>query len=131
MKSLKFALAPLALALVLPGAAMAHDNQPAIAASSALLTVSADGRSNRVRCGPMSRSGAGAPLSISTTTVGKTFCWSLIRIHCFFEMMEPAIFATSRVNMDCRVWMPIGSAARLATSMATVGWIACSPAFTD
>ncbi|WP_309623675.1 SIMPL domain-containing protein [Novosphingobium sp.] len=48
MKSLKFALAPLALALSLPGVAMAHDNQPAIAASSALLTVSADGRSNRV-----------------------------------------------------------------------------------
>lgn len=48
MKSLKFALAPLALALSLPGAAMAHDNQPAIAASSTLLTVSADGRSNRV-----------------------------------------------------------------------------------
>lgn len=48
MKSLKFALAPLALALALPGAAMAHDNQPAIAASSTLLTLSADGRSNRV-----------------------------------------------------------------------------------
>lgn len=48
MKSLKFALAPLALALSLPGVAMAHDNQSAIAASSALLTVSADGRSNRV-----------------------------------------------------------------------------------
>jgi uncharacterized protein len=48
MKSLKFVLAPLALALSLPGVAMAHDNQPAIAASSALLTVSADGRSNRV-----------------------------------------------------------------------------------
>lgn len=48
MKPLKFALAPLALALSLPGAAMAHDSQPAIAAASTLLTVSADGRSNRV-----------------------------------------------------------------------------------
>ena len=48
MKTLKFALAPLVLALSLPGAAMAHDNQPAIAAASTLLTLSADGRSNRV-----------------------------------------------------------------------------------
>jgi len=48
MKSLKFALAPLALALSLPGTAMAHDSQPAIAATSTLLTVSADGKSTRV-----------------------------------------------------------------------------------
>ncbi|MCC6925465.1 SIMPL domain-containing protein [Novosphingobium sp.] len=48
MKSLKFALAPLALALSLPGTAMAHDTQPAIAASSTLLSVSADGKSTRV-----------------------------------------------------------------------------------
>lgn len=48
MKSLKFAFAPIALALSLPGTAMAHDNQPAIAATSTLLTVSADGKSTRV-----------------------------------------------------------------------------------
>jgi hypothetical protein len=48
MKSLKLALAPLALALLLPGAALAHDSQPAIAASSTLLTVSAEGKSTRV-----------------------------------------------------------------------------------
>jgi len=48
MKSLKFALAPFALALALPGTAMAHDTQPAIAATSTLLTVSADGKSTRV-----------------------------------------------------------------------------------
>ena len=48
MKSLKFALAPLALALALPGAAMANDLQTPIAATSTLLTVSADGKTSRV-----------------------------------------------------------------------------------
>lgn len=48
MKSLKFALAPLALALAPPGIAAAHADQPAIAANSALLTLTADGRSARV-----------------------------------------------------------------------------------
>ncbi len=48
MKSLKFALAPLALALALPGAAMANDLQSPIAATSALLTVSAEGKTSRV-----------------------------------------------------------------------------------
>ena len=48
MKSLKFTLAPLALALSLPEAAMAHDTQPAIAASSTLLSISAEGKSTRV-----------------------------------------------------------------------------------
>lgn len=47
MKSLKFALAPLALALSLPGVAMAHSDQPAIAATSTLLTVSAEGKTTR------------------------------------------------------------------------------------
>lgn len=47
MKSLKFALAPLALALALPSVAMAQNNQPAIAATSTLLTISADGKSTR------------------------------------------------------------------------------------
>ena len=47
MKSLKFALAPLALALSLPGAAMAHPDQPAIAANSTLLTVSSEGKTAR------------------------------------------------------------------------------------
>lgn len=47
MKSLKFAIAPLALALALPGVAMAHSDQPAIAAASSLLTLSADGKSAR------------------------------------------------------------------------------------
>lgn len=48
MKSLKFVLAPLALALALPGAAMANDLQTPIAATSTLLTVSADGKTSRV-----------------------------------------------------------------------------------
>jgi len=50
MKSLKFALAPIALALslALPGAAMANDLQTPIAATSTLLTVSADGKTSRV-----------------------------------------------------------------------------------
>ena len=48
MKLLKFALAPLALALSLPGIAVAHSDQPTIAASSTLLTLTADGRSTRV-----------------------------------------------------------------------------------
>ncbi|MFM5954809.1 MAG: SIMPL domain-containing protein [Novosphingobium sp.] len=47
MKSLKFALAPLALALSLPGVAMAHETQPGIAATSTLLTVTAEGKSIR------------------------------------------------------------------------------------
>lgn len=47
MKSLKFALAPLALALSLPGVAMAHETQPGIAATSTLLTVSSEGKSTR------------------------------------------------------------------------------------
>ena len=48
MKALKFALAPLALALSLPGVAVAHADQPMIAASNTLLTLTADGRSARV-----------------------------------------------------------------------------------
>lgn len=47
MKSLCFAIAPLALALTLPGAAMAHSDQPVIAASSTLLTLSVEGKSTR------------------------------------------------------------------------------------
>ncbi|MEQ1641693.1 MAG: SIMPL domain-containing protein, partial [Novosphingobium sp.] len=47
MKSLRFALAPLALAFSLPGAAMAHSDQPAIAATSTLLTITAEGKSVR------------------------------------------------------------------------------------
>ncbi|HEX4848195.1 MAG TPA: SIMPL domain-containing protein [Novosphingobium sp.] len=48
MKSLRFALAPLALSLALPGAAMAHDTQlTAIAPTSTLLTLSAEGKSTR------------------------------------------------------------------------------------
>ena len=47
MKSLKFILAPLALALSLPGVAMAHPDQPAIAATGTLLTVSVEGKSTR------------------------------------------------------------------------------------
>lgn len=64
MKALKFALAPIALALSLPGVAMAHDNQPAIAASSTLLTISAEGRSTRVP--------DLAVFSAGVTTEGKT-----------------------------------------------------------
>ena len=48
MKALKFALAPLALALSLPGVAVAHADQPTIVASNTLLTLTADGRSARV-----------------------------------------------------------------------------------
>ena len=48
MKALKFALAPLALALSLPGVAVAHADQPTIAAANTLLTLTADGRSARV-----------------------------------------------------------------------------------
>jgi uncharacterized protein YggE len=47
MKSLKFALAPLALAFALPGVAMAHSEQSAIAATSTLLTITAEGKSTR------------------------------------------------------------------------------------
>lgn len=47
MKMLKFALAPLALALAMPGVAMAHQDQPAIAATSTLLTLSVEGKSTR------------------------------------------------------------------------------------
>ena len=49
MKSLKFALAPLALALALPGAAMAQNVQsgPVVAAGNTLLSVSGEGRSTR------------------------------------------------------------------------------------
>lgn len=64
MKSLKFALAPLALALSLPGAAMAHDTQSAIAATSTLLTLSAEGKSTRVP--------DKAVFSAGVTTEGKT-----------------------------------------------------------
>ncbi len=48
MKALKFALAPLALALSLPGATAAYADQPMIAANNTLLTLTADGRSARV-----------------------------------------------------------------------------------
>lgn len=64
MKSLKFALAPLALAFSFPGAAMAHDNQPAIAATSTLLTISAEGKSTRTP--------DLAGFSAGVTTEGKT-----------------------------------------------------------
>lgn len=47
MKSLKFALAPIALALSIPGAAMASTDQPAIAVGSTLLSISAEGKSTR------------------------------------------------------------------------------------
>lgn len=47
MKFLRFALAPLTLALAIPGAAMAHSDQSVIAASSTLLTVSVEGKSTR------------------------------------------------------------------------------------
>ena len=48
MKALKFALAPLVLALSLPGVALAHADQPTIAAANTLLTLTAEGRSARV-----------------------------------------------------------------------------------
>lgn len=49
MKSLRSALVPLALFLTLPGAAMAHDlsSGPVVAAGNTLLTLSAEGRTNR------------------------------------------------------------------------------------
>lgn len=49
MKSLKFALAPLALALALPGVAMAQNVQsgPVVAAGNTLLSVSGEGRATR------------------------------------------------------------------------------------
>lgn len=47
MRTLKFALAPLALALSFPGVATAHSDQPAIAATGTLLTVSVEGKSTR------------------------------------------------------------------------------------
>jgi uncharacterized protein YggE len=49
MKLLNFALAPIALALALPGVAMAHDAQsgPVVAAGNTMLAVSAEGRSAR------------------------------------------------------------------------------------
>lgn len=49
MKSLKFALAPLALALALPGVAMAQNAQsgPVVAAGNTLLTVTGEGRATR------------------------------------------------------------------------------------
>ena len=50
MKLLNYALAPIALALALPGVAMAHDAQsgPVVAAGHTFLTISADGRTSRV-----------------------------------------------------------------------------------
>lgn len=49
MNPLKFALAPIAFALAIPGAAMAHDLSagPVIAAGNTLLTLSAEGRVTR------------------------------------------------------------------------------------
>lgn len=47
MKSLKIALAPLALSLALPGIAAAQAAQPAIAATSTLLSINAQGSSTR------------------------------------------------------------------------------------
>jgi hypothetical protein len=49
MKSLRFALAPLALAFAIPGAAMAQTANPiaAIAPSSTLLSINAEARSSR------------------------------------------------------------------------------------
>lgn len=68
MKSLKFALAPLALtlasALSNPGIAMAHDNQPVIASGSTLLTLNAEGKSTRTP--------DMAVFSAGVTTEGKT-----------------------------------------------------------
>lgn len=64
MKSLAFALAPLALALSLPGAAMAHDQQSVIAPTSTLLTLSADGTTTRTP--------DVAVFSAGVTTEGKT-----------------------------------------------------------
>jgi uncharacterized protein YggE len=66
MKSLKFVFAPLALALALPGVAMAHDAQsgPVVSAGGTLLSVSAEGRSTRVP--------DLAVFSAGVTTQGKT-----------------------------------------------------------
>jgi uncharacterized protein len=66
MKSLKFAFAPLALALALPGVAMAHDAQsgPVVAAGNTLLAISAEGRS--------ARTPDLAVFSAGVTTQGKT-----------------------------------------------------------
>jgi uncharacterized protein len=66
MKSLKFTLATLALALALPGVAMAHDAQsgPVVAAGNTLLAVSAEGRS--------ARTPDLAVFSAGVTTQGKT-----------------------------------------------------------
>lgn len=64
MKSLRFVLAPLALALALPGAAMAHSDQPVIAANSTLLTLSVEGKSTRTP--------DLAVFSAGVTTQGKT-----------------------------------------------------------
>ena len=66
MKLLKFALIPLALALALPGVAMAHDAQsgPVVAAGNTLLAVSAEGRSTRTP--------DLAGFSAGVTTQGKT-----------------------------------------------------------
>lgn len=47
MKSLKFALAPLTLALALPGIALAHQDPPAVAATSTLMTITSEGKSTR------------------------------------------------------------------------------------
>lgn len=66
MKLLKFALAPLALALALPGVALAHDvsSGPVVAAGNTLLSVSAEGRSTRTP--------DLAVFSAGVTTQGKT-----------------------------------------------------------
>jgi uncharacterized protein YggE len=66
MKLLKFALAPIALALALPGVAMAHDAQsgPVVAAGNTMLAVSAEGRS--------ARTPDLALFSAGVTTQGKT-----------------------------------------------------------
>lgn len=66
MQFVKHALAPLALALALPGVAMAHDPQsgPVLGTGSTLLTVSAEGRS--------ARSPDLAVFSAGVTTQGKT-----------------------------------------------------------
>lgn len=62
----RFALAPLCLALAIPGVAMAHDAQsgPVVAAGHTLLTISADGRTSRVP--------DLAVFSAGVTTQGKT-----------------------------------------------------------
>lgn len=47
MKSIAFAFAPIAAAIALPGIAAAHSDQPAIAATGTLLTVTSEGKSTR------------------------------------------------------------------------------------